>query len=67
VWQGIGYRPLPEPAAARSLFDFAAVSWPTAPPTLAWGAQAADTRGERLVGALDVAGEHEHAPAVVVA
>jgi hypothetical protein len=57
VWQGIGYRPLPDPAAARPLFDFAAVPWPaTAAITLAWGAWTADARGERLVGAL--AGEH---------
>jgi len=55
VWQGIGYRPLPDPGAARALFDFAAVPWPTTPPALAWGAFAAGARGERLVGA--VAGE----------
>ena len=52
VWQGIGYRPLPDAAAARVLFDFAAVPWPAAPPALAWGAYAAVARGERLVGAL---------------
>jgi len=52
VWQGIGYRPLPDAAAARPLFDFAAVPWPAAPPALAWGAYAASARGERLVGAL---------------
>jgi len=52
VWQGIGYRPLPDAAAARALFDFAAVPWPAAPPALAWGAYAAGARGERLVGAL---------------
>ena len=52
VWQGIGYRPLPDAAAARPLFDFAAVPWPGAPPALAWGAYAAGARGERLVGAL---------------
>src|SRR5262249_62183661 len=55
VWQGIGYRPLPDPAAARALFDFAAVPWPDAPQALAWGAFAAGAREERLVGA--VAGE----------
>jgi hypothetical protein len=57
VWQGIGYRPLPDAAAARPLFDFAAVPWPTTPPALAWGAYAAGARGERLVAA--VAGEQE--------
>ena len=56
VWQGIGYRPLPDPAAARALFDFAAVPWPITPPALAWGAFAAGARSERLLGA--VAGEH---------
>ena len=54
VWQGIGYRPLPDSAAARPLFDFAAVPWPAAP-LLAWGAYAAGARAERLVAA--VAGE----------
>ncbi len=68
VWQGIGYRPLPDPAAARPLFDFAALAWPTAQPALAWGAYAAGPRGERLVGAL-VAEQHRqdallHGPVV---
>jgi hypothetical protein len=57
VWQGIGYRPLPDPAAARALFDFAAVPWPDTPLALAWGAFAASSPGERLVGA--VAGEQD--------
>jgi len=52
VWQGIGYRPLPDPAAGRPLFDFAAMPWPPTPPVLAWGAYAAGARGERLVGAV---------------
>jgi len=52
VWQGIGYRPLPDPAAARALFDFAAVAWPSTPLVLAWGAYVAGVRGERLVGAV---------------
>jgi hypothetical protein len=53
VWQGIGYRPLPDAHAARSLFDFAAVSWPPGPDVaLAWGAWTADARAETLVGAL---------------
>jgi hypothetical protein len=68
VWQGIGYRPLPDAAAARPLFDFAALSWPAAPPALAWGAHAAGDRGERLIGAL-VAEQHRgdvllHGPVV---
>ena len=50
VWQGVGYRPLPDPAPARPLFDFAALAWPAAP-AFAWGAFA-DEDGERLVGAL---------------
>ena len=41
VWQGVGYRPLADAAAARALFDFAATTWPAAPPALAWGACAA--------------------------
>ena len=71
VWQGIGYRPLPDPAAARALFDFAAVPWPDTPLALAWGAYAASARGERLVGA--VAGEQDrrdvllHGPVVSTA
>lgn len=53
VWQGIGYRLLPDAAAARPLFDFAAVSWPAVPDIeLAWGAFTASARGETLVGAL---------------
>jgi len=57
VWQGIGYRPLPDPAVARALFDFAAVALPATAPALAWGAYATAARGERLVGA--VAGERD--------
>jgi hypothetical protein len=53
VWQGIGYRPLPDVAAARPLFDFAAVPWPLTPDaTLAWGAWTAGPRSETLVGAV---------------
>ena len=53
VWQGIGYRPLPDAAAARPLFDFAAVPWPAGPDlSLAWGAWMARTRTETLVAAL---------------
>jgi hypothetical protein len=53
VWQGIGYRPLPDAAAARRLLEFAAVPWPeTATPAFCWGAHTAAETGERLVGAI---------------
>jgi hypothetical protein len=52
VWQGTGYRPLPDPTVARPLFDFAALRWPTRV-ALSWGAfVATPPSGERLVGAL---------------
>jgi len=51
VWQGVGYRPLPDPTVARPLFDFTAVPWPEREPAFAWGGFAA-VDGERLVGAL---------------
>ena len=55
VWQGIGYRPLPDTATARPLFDFAAVSWPeTVTPILGWGAYIVVGTEERLVGAVVV-------------
>jgi hypothetical protein len=51
VWQGIGYRPLPDVAAARPLFDFAALPWPTPDRVvLAWGAFTGAGAAERLVG-----------------
>jgi hypothetical protein len=57
----VGYRPLPDPAPARSLFDFAALAWPTgAGPAFAWGAFLGSPGGERLAGAL-VAERHERA------
>jgi hypothetical protein len=65
VWQGVGYRPLAEPSAARRLFEFAAVPWPDDELALVWGA----TEDDRLVGAL--AGERAgtamflHGPVVV--
>jgi len=62
VWQGIGYRPLPDGAAARSLFDFAAVPWPQ-DIALAWGAWTAGARGETLVGA--VVGERSRGDALL--
>lgn len=50
VWQGIGYQPLPEPGAARALFEFAALPWPAGRDlALAWGALEG---AGRLVGAL---------------
>jgi len=50
VWQGLGYRLLPDAAAARTLFDFAAVPWPAQDRiAFAWGVF---TGGDRLVGAL---------------
>ena len=53
VWQGVGYRPLPDAGNARSLFEFAALPWPATDAIfLAWGAFAAASGGERLVGAL---------------
>lgn len=48
VWQGLGYRPLPDAALARPLFDFAAVPWPEGGPAFGWGAWNA----ERIVGAI---------------
>jgi hypothetical protein len=71
VWQGIGYRPLPDGAAARPLFDFAALPWPApARLALAWGAFAATpAEGERLVGAVLAEREGQamllHGPVVV--
>jgi len=64
VWQGVGYRPLPDAALARPLFDFAAVPWPMGPDLdLAWGAFSAGAAGERLVGAL--LGERSRADALL--
>ncbi len=52
VWQGIGYRPLPDAAQARSLFEFAALPWPAGRDiAFAWGASAA-ADAEPLVGAV---------------
>jgi hypothetical protein len=52
VWQGVGYRPLADVAAARALLDFAAIAWPAGPIAFGWGAFTAAADGERLVGAL---------------
>ena len=53
MWQGVGYRPLPDIGAPRRLFDFAAVPWPeTSAPVFCWGAHIAGAGGEQLVGAL---------------
>jgi hypothetical protein len=67
VWRSVGYRPLPDPAPARPLFDFAAVPWPgRGAIAFAWGAF---TAGERLVGALLAEGVEGraffHGPVVV--
>jgi hypothetical protein len=67
VWQGVGYRPLPDPGPARPLFDFAAVPWPRPDAlALAWGAFTGD---QRLVGALVAEGAESqaflHGPVVV--
>jgi hypothetical protein len=74
VWQGVGYRPLPDPTAARPLFDFAAVPWPDSGQlALGWGAFTAgsDRPGEPLAGALlaEIAGRAAllHGPVVVEA
>ena len=49
VWQGVGYRPLPDARAGRPLFDFAAVPWPRDDALeLAWGAFS----GDGLLGAV---------------
>jgi len=52
VWQGFGYRPLPDAALARPLFDYAAVPWPATELEFAWGAATVADGGERLVGAV---------------
>lgn len=55
VWQGVGYRPLPDAGTARPLFDFAAVTWPDRDALeLGWGACVRDAAagGERVIGAI---------------
>lgn len=53
VWEGVGYRPLPDAGDARPLFEFAALAWPQTDVIFsAWGAFEAASGGERLVGAL---------------
>jgi hypothetical protein len=53
VWQGVGYRPLPDAAESRPLFDFAAIPWPPGDRIeLAWGAYRSPAGDEQLVGAL---------------
>ena len=52
VWQGVGYRPLTDVAAARPLLDFAAIPWPGDAIAFGWGAFTSSADGEQLVGAL---------------
>lgn len=52
VWQGIAYRPLDDPAAARPLFDFAAVPWPPVEPDLGWAASVPGGGMNGLCGAI---------------
>lgn len=50
VWQGVGYRPLPDATLARPLFEYAAIPWPEGVPlAFAWGASG---EADRLIGAL---------------
>lgn len=70
MWQGTGYRSLPDPSVTRSLFDFTAVPWPEGGHvTFAWGAFAGGGGAERLVGAVvgETAGRSTllHGPVVV--
>ena len=48
--QGLAYRPLDEVSRVRSLFDYAALSWPRLATLLAWGAFQPASDGEELVG-----------------
>jgi hypothetical protein len=71
VWQGVGYRPMPDAAAARPLFDFAAVPWPETPtPAFCWGAYVAGASGERLVGSIVAEGAERalmlHGPVIAL-
>jgi hypothetical protein len=51
VWQGVGYRPLPDAERGRALFDFAAIAWPERV-AFAWGAYRSGAGDERLIGAV---------------
>jgi hypothetical protein len=68
--QGLVYRPLDDAARVRSLFDYAALSWPRQARTLlAWGAFQPASDGEELVGGVvaEQAGRSAllHGPVVV--
>lgn len=66
VWQGVGYRPLPDPGSARRLFDFAAIAWPaTETPTLGWGACHDDALVGAMVGERAGSAMFLHGPVVV--
>ena len=55
VWEGIGYRPLPDAGEARPLFEFAALPWPAGRDiAFAWGASGAAGGAEPLVGGVVV-------------
>jgi hypothetical protein len=66
VWQGVGYRPLIDPAAARRLFDFAAVTWPERETLdIAWGASQDDGLMGAVVGERDATVALLHGPVVI--
>lgn len=53
IWQGIGYRPLPDAAQALPLFEFAALPWPAGRDiAFAWGASTVADGAEQLIGAV---------------
>ena len=64
VWQGVGYRPLADVSAARSLFDYMAIAWPPGDaPEPSWAAYTRETGAEVLIGA--AIGEHAGANAML--
>lgn len=52
AWQGFTLAPLPDPGAARALFDFAALPWPERAPDLGWAAHGPGEPDPVLVGAV---------------
>jgi len=65
VWQGLGYRPLPDAGLARPLFDFAAMPWPSGTLALGWGAYQDATLVGAVVGERDGGAVFLHGPVVV--